>query len=323
MLFGFLQPPQSPFDPPSPLFNFLSSPLRFLVQHFYHFAISLRPPPFKLQQERTRIRLVCISDTHTHEVSNIPDGDVLIHAGDLANQGTAAEIQAQIDWLSSLPHAHKVIIAGNHDSFFDPRSRLASDATKSISFGDTHYLQHSALTLSFPNRGNRQLNFYGAPQIPQCGGNEFAFQYSMSDDAWSNTIPVETDVLVTHTPPRYHLDLPHGMGCNYLLREVWRVRPQVHVFGHVHAGYGRENTYWDPGQIMYEKICARERVGLLWDLVDFFAWMDTLIFLYHELQAMFMIHIRGKESTGGVMVNAALMYKNTGQLGNAPQIIDL
>ena len=34
------------------------------------------------------MRLVCISDTHTfHEDVNLPDGDILIHAGDFTNKG--------------------------------------------------------------------------------------------------------------------------------------------------------------------------------------------------------------------------------------------
>lgn len=46
-----------------------------------------------------RTRIVCISDTHNSTVK-LPDGDVLIHAGDLTNQGSYSEV-------SSVTHPHK------------------------------------------------------------------------------------------------------------------------------------------------------------------------------------------------------------------------
>ena len=236
------RPPCSPFDPPSLLYTFLSSPLKFVLHHTHELLLSLRgpscnnaPPP------STCIRLVCISDTHTfkpHTTSSatrtrnvtLPPGDVLIHAGDLSNDGSFSAIQDQISWLSSLPYEHKVVIAGNHDSYLDPRSRHPEDHNKSMQWGSVQYLQHSALTLHFPQRG-RSLNFYGAPHIPMCGGPEFAFQYQREEDAWSGTIPLGTDILITHTPPQYHLDLPNALGCEWLLREIWKIRPRVHVYG--------------------------------------------------------------------------------------------
>ena len=62
-------------------------------------------------------RFVCISDTHgqhnkmTHP---IPAGDVLIHAGDFTNTGELSQIKSLAAFLGTLPHEHKVVIAGNH-----------------------------------------------------------------------------------------------------------------------------------------------------------------------------------------------------------------
>ena len=40
------------------------------------------------------------------------------------------------------------------------------------------------------------------------------------------------------------LDKPHILakpaGCQYLLGAVLRIKPRLHVFGHVHGGYDRE-----------------------------------------------------------------------------------
>ena len=324
-MFSFLSPapPPSPFEPPSLHHQLLNSPLTFLVRRISALLVSLRGAPFPPPPSSTLIRLVCISDTHTHKPTSLPPGDILVHAGDLTNSGTAAEIQEQIDWLNSLPHKYKVVIAGNHDSYLDPRSRHESDRRESLDWGRIHYLQHSSLALKFPDRGNRQVHIYGAPQIPECGGPEFAFQYQRENDAWSATIPPETDILVTHTPPRFHLDLPRGMGCRYLLKEVWGVRPKVHVFGHVHAGYGTENVFWDKGQMAYERLCEKGGCGLVRNLIGLRIWMDAAQIIYHGILGILWARVWGAESTGTVMVNAALSYRSTGQLGNLPQVVDM
>ena len=137
------------------------------------------------------IRIVCVSDTHTNTAVDIPTGDILIHAGDLTNLGNVGELQAQIDWLDSLGFEHVVMIAGNHDSYFDPRSRRSEDQGKSLDFRSVRYLQHSAVTLTIAKSGGRELTIFGAPQIPACGGDEMAFQYARKDDAWSGTIPAD------------------------------------------------------------------------------------------------------------------------------------
>ena len=303
-----------------------------MLHHTHEFLLSLRgssynnaPPP--------SIRLVCISDTHTfkpHTTSSatwtkgvaLPPGDVLIHAGDLSNDGSFSAIQDQISWLSSLPYEHKLVIAGNHDSYFDPRTRHPKDRHKSMQWGSVHYLQHSTLTLHFPQR-SRSLNFYGAPQIPMCGGPDFAFQYQRGEDAWSGTIPLGTDILITHTPPRYHLDLPNALGCEWLLKEIWKIRPRVHVFGHVHAGHGKQRVWWDGAQKAYERLRGRRQIWFLVDFMDIRNWVDGLQLCTQGISGVLWSRIWGGEEASSVLVNAALLYNNSGHLGNPPTVVDI
>jgi len=59
-------------------------------------------------------------------------------------------------------------------------------------------------------------------------------------------IPESTDVLITHGPPKGIRDgfhIPNSgtqhLGDQQLLEAIYRVKPRVHIFGHIHAGYGK------------------------------------------------------------------------------------
>ncbi|PGH02478.1 hypothetical protein GX51_04646 [Blastomyces parvus] len=236
-----------------------------LGQFLYETHLRLRqrqpqPPPAGL------IRVVCISDTH-NSTPEVPNGDLLIHAGDLTKQGTFAELQAQINWLASLPHPCKVVIAGNHDLVLDPDfcrrfpSRLSQDDSKpslldSLDWMDIIYLQDRSVTLTFPH--GRRLNVYGSPRTPEFG--IWAFQYPPIRDTWTGRIPDDTDILVLHGPPSLYCDVERK-GDGYLLRELRRVKPQLSVFGHVHDGYGVNRLVHDRVQSAQDEI-SLHRSGL-------------------------------------------------------------
>ena len=63
-------------------------------------------------------RFVCVSDTHNASPINgsfiLPKGDVLVHAGDLTNQGTLSELQRTVTWIKQADFEVKIIIAGKH-----------------------------------------------------------------------------------------------------------------------------------------------------------------------------------------------------------------
>lgn len=160
------------FDSPTLLDHLLSSPLALLAARFYRLALALGGTPLYPPRGRAPIRVVCISDTHDGVV-DVPPGDVLIHAGDLSDDGSAAAIQRQLDWLKALPHPVKVVIAGNHDSFFDARSRSSrdKDAAASLDLDGLIYLEGS---LTVQHVKGRSLAIFGAPDIPACGPESFA-----------------------------------------------------------------------------------------------------------------------------------------------------
>ena len=73
------------------------------------------------------VSVVCVSDTHNTEPP-LPNGDILIHAGDLSLDGTQREIQAALNWLNTLPHEHKIVVAGNHDTLLEGHKEGSDNA---------------------------------------------------------------------------------------------------------------------------------------------------------------------------------------------------
>ncbi len=64
--------------------------------------------------------IVIISDTHGLQPSvDIPEGDILVHAGDMTMRGEVKDLMAFNTFLGSLPHPTRFVIAGNHDFCFD------------------------------------------------------------------------------------------------------------------------------------------------------------------------------------------------------------
>lgn len=181
------------------------------------------------------MKIVCISDTHSlHSRMEIPDGDLLIHAGDISSRGGMAEIRDFNEWLGTLPHPNKVMIAGNHDFGFE---RYPQEAEALIT--NAKYLNDSGITIA-------GLKIWGSPIQPWF--YDWAFNRQRGKDIrkhW-DMIPTDTDILITHGPPFGVLDdteRGEKVGCEELIKVIQkRVRPRLHVFGHIHEAYGQQQV---------------------------------------------------------------------------------
>ncbi|HMY14685.1 MAG TPA: metallophosphatase domain-containing protein [Polyangium sp.] len=176
------------------------------------------------------MRLVLLSDTHRmHDRIIIPDGDVLVHAGDFCGHGKQSQAQAFAKFFQALPHRHKVVIAGNHDRCLELEPKLGREI-----FAGCHYLLDSGVEID-------GLRFWGSPWQPWFLDWAFNLPRGAALRAKWDLIPTDTDVLVTHGPPRGILDrtfADEAVGCDDLRDVVDRIRPRLHVFGHIHEGYG-------------------------------------------------------------------------------------
>lgn len=179
------------------------------------------------------MRLVCLSDTHgLHGGLALPPGDVLLHAGDCTNRGTLDEVQAFLTWFAEVgDFRHRVLIAGNHDFAFEHSPR----EVRRMMPRNVTYLEDSGVNLG-------GLKFWGSPYTPWFHNWAFNCRGQAIESHWTK-IPAEVDVLITHGPPYGVMDrlLDDGteVGCPFLKRALVRCQPRLHVFGHIHEGYGQ------------------------------------------------------------------------------------
>lgn len=180
------------------------------------------------------MKIALMSDTHlTHLKYKIlmPEAEMVIHSGDATFQGKLNEISAFAEWFKKLPYKYKVFVAGNHDWLFQKNRDLA----RSMLGKDVIYLEDDMIELE-------GLKIYGSPWQPEfCN---WAFNLPRGHrlrEKW-NKIPNKVDILVTHGPPLRILDLNADgdhVGCGDLYEVVVkRVKPRLHVFGHIHNAYG-------------------------------------------------------------------------------------
>lgn len=194
------------------------------------------------------VRLVCFSDTHgKHREVVLPPGDILLHGGDFSKSGEVGSIQDMNSYFKESGFSEIILIAGNHDMTLQPdwysdnwerfhrKPFDVDEAQKALK--NCIYLQDSTYVTS---KGDFEV--YGSPWSP------FFFDWAFNEqrgqalrEIWKK-IPTSTDILITHGPPLGRGDLASSevrAGCYDLLIAVQeRVKPRVHIFGHIHEGAG-------------------------------------------------------------------------------------
>lgn len=203
------------------------------------------------------MHITFISDTHARHLQvttsqttqnsttppDLPGGDLLIHAGDFMTSGySRREAVAFFEWFDQIDNYDtKVFIAGNHDRIMQRESVEEHVQGLLTGYKTIDYLQDD--TLELWDEEDQQVTIYGAPWQPDF--YNWAFNLPRNSDqmhaVWE-AIPPDTDILITHGPPYGHLDIPGGqhinVGCEVLRKRVDIIKPKIHVFGHIHGGYG-------------------------------------------------------------------------------------
>ena len=157
------------------------------------------------------MKILHISDTHSKhkELKDLPYADIIIHSGDITENGTENEVFDFINWFEALDYKYKIFIYGNHDL--------------SLYGNDIEGLNRNTFFLE-----NKMIKIEGLQIYGTFSGN---FDY----------IPYDTDILITHIPPIGILDGRNTLYGDYeLLKKVFEVKPKLHLFGHIHESSGTD-----------------------------------------------------------------------------------
>jgi len=181
-------------------------------------------------------KLVCLSDTHLKQYYvDLPDGDILIHAGDFTFRGTIPERIVTIDWLNYVANRYKHVICvmGNHDinmslSWFNDQKKKEN----------IHLLQDTGIELE-------GIYFYGSPYTVRFGDWGFGEPDEKLVKRFEH-IPKKTQVLITHGPAKTILDVNRdgeSCGSKALYNKIKRLpNLKYHIFGHIHEDGGKQEV---------------------------------------------------------------------------------
>eukprot|EP00759_Apiculatamorpha_spiralis_P012552 PhF_6_TR19572/c1_g1_i1/m.28533 len=151
----FAYPRTTPPNPAVTIITDLSSGAFVTVPYSEY---SFTPAPRK-------VRFVLISDTHDmHRRLSIPNGDVLIHLGDIVQQGRKFSQRNLLNkhkdfaqWFGDLPHPEKYIIGGNHDVYLE---FLGKESCKEFfrSYSNATYIENDTF---YTKKGS--IRVFGSP----------------------------------------------------------------------------------------------------------------------------------------------------------------
>ena len=229
------------------------------------------PPP-----DANKLRVVAISDTHlVHDQLQLPDGDVLVHAGDILTEsllrhvddkrgarGTLSRLFGGSDgeesspqfvasekgvalfekfaqWFCNQKHTFKVLIAGNHDGVLEA---MGAERIRAILDKFTAKGQEGSIVYLEHEHAELPgcIKVFGSP-FGHWGSHNNAF--SATEDHVLQ-LDSDLDILVTHSPPV----LPsrdgglrkHGNVVDLLSK----TQCQLSISGHCHWAY---NAYYPQG----------------------------------------------------------------------------
>lgn len=180
-------------------------------------------------------KIIACSDTHgKHWDVKIPKGDIFIFAGDWDITDSQQLFEFN-QWIARIPAKYKIAIGGNHDSYleFIEKEECRKQLTNCI------YLENESVEIE-------DLKIWGSPF--SCLFNSWSFMRYDSDlkEIWQ-TIPSDTDIVVTHTMPYGILDRcglkMESVGSLSLRDRIKEIQPKIHIGGHLHESYGKYTDY--------------------------------------------------------------------------------
>lgn len=191
------------------------------------------------------VTIDCISDLHGH-YPKLEGGDILIVAGDLTESDQQYQYLEFREWISLQPYKKKVFICGNHDNQIENGNFYFSSEWMGAEYLCDYGTEFEGLKI------------WGSPWTRRFEGMNphcMAFTCETEEELAEKfaKIPDDIDILVTHSPPHgCYLDQDRNgnmMGSTSLADRLWKLSVKLHVFGHIHEGYGFHPVIGNPNWV--------------------------------------------------------------------------
>lgn len=189
------------------------------------------------------MKILAYSDAHGRLPTIPAGGDVVILSGDMLpnfshNKRVDTTLQLEwlanefIDWAWGITAGHIIITAGNHDTCFEDnivwtRKILENDKRITVLIDEAIIIDG--------------VKFYGSPWVNPVGNWSFLADTGKMAIV-RDIIPLDTNVLVCHSPPYGILDMAYNqnLGCKHLLKKLDHLNNLgLMTVGHIHECGGK------------------------------------------------------------------------------------
>lgn len=200
------------------------------------------------------MNIIAVSDTHgdlewvNWLIQKKIKSDILIHAGDATSQGGISSMARFFEATEKLIKKGVVndivFVPGNHELGFE---RQEKEYLERFSKENIHILINNFVIID-------GIKIWGSPVTPPFFNWAWNWRDEQREALWE-TIPEDTDIIVTHGPSygigdlvinQYH-STPERVGCKFMASRIKKLKPKAHIFGHIHCDHGM----WDIDDTTY------------------------------------------------------------------------
>jgi Icc-related predicted phosphoesterase len=180
-----------------------------------------------------KMKIAAAADLHGFLWDEIPECDVMLLAGDLLPfRETKKQYLSFLDkrfreWLEYVK-VPVIACAGNHDEPFERWGRDVARLNLPWTYLEDDYTIFNGFKI------------YGTPWTKKFGDWSFMLPEHKLIGKWNN-IPEDTDILLSHGPPKFYGDLTRDgnhEGSESLTWRIQQICPKLVLFGHIHEGRG-------------------------------------------------------------------------------------